>query len=100
MDVRANIEKAIAVQLRLPYSFWTCFPPLRIIHKGLRRVVTPRELLLFKTAAGGIFPLRFCRQTETATRQRAEPFAIRNGVEPGRSHHWLQGIGEVRIGPI
>src|SRR5215472_4663265 len=100
MHVCANIEKAVGVELPGPHGLGAGFPACGVVRKRFRRFVTPGELLLIETAAGGALPLSFGGQTKIATDERAQPLAISSRIKPGNRNDGLARIGKARILPM
>src|SRR5580700_10844759 len=66
VHVCADVAETVGVAFRLTDPFGPSLPPVGVIAKCLRRLVTPRKLLLFGSAARGALPFGFSRETIAA----------------------------------
>ena len=61
MYVFAHLKQAVSVRLRLSDGFRSVLPTSMVVRTGHWRIVAPGKGGPFHTAAGGPFPLSFCR---------------------------------------
>ena len=61
MYVFAHLKQAVSVRLRLSDGFRSVLPTSMVVRTGHWRIVAPGKGGPFDTAAGGPFPLSFCR---------------------------------------
>jgi hypothetical protein len=99
VNIVADVVKAEGVGSVTGDSFGTSLPARRIVGQRLRRIVSPRKLFLFESAACGAFPFGLGGKTEVASGLRAQPLAIAQCIVPGNAGDWLLRVIEMRIVP-
>src|SRR5579862_2383690 len=84
----------------MAYALRGGLPPRRVIRKRFERLVAPGVEFRLGAAARGAFPFGFGWQTVAFERERAQPFAVCNRVEPRWGDNRLLRMGEIWIVPV
>ena len=100
MNVRSHVAKPERISLRRAHRLGSGLPSRKIIRQRFRRTVSPRIVILFHASARSPLPFSLGGQPKAAPRLAAEPFAVRNSVEPGDRDHGLLGMRKLRIVPM
>src|SRR5580704_3890331 len=100
MDICADVEEAVGVFFCLADALRRGLPARRVIFEGFERGVAPGVEFLLGAATRCAFPFGFGWQTVALMRERAQPFAVRHRVEPGRGDDRLLWVREIRIVPV